>query len=549
MAKAINIVVSGNAAPLRKALSQTQNDLNAFSSKARSLLLPAAAALGGLAFAANGAVQAAADLGETTSKAGVLFGQAQKQIVAFSKTTASSLGLSRKAALDATTSFAVFGKSAGLTGRQLADFSIDFTKLAGDLASFNNTSPEEAIVAIGAALRGEAEPIRKYGVLLDDATLRQKALELGIISTTKQALTPQQKVLAAQAAIFEQTSDAQGDFERTSDSLANRQKVLAAELENVKIIIGEALLPIASTIVTFIQEKFIPFVQRLADAFSEDGLSGAIKEAWQAFSDFAEDADGWKGAILDLALSLGVLFGAIKALTIIGTITGLVGSLGGALSGLGGIIPGLAGMGAAGLGTLAGAVALVAGSVYVLISALRDPIFREEFGVVLLNSLKLIGNTFIGLYNIIATGLNGIYAGARTAINGAVRIVNILNPFQDVPKLPESILPILDFYSFNLGAPPREPSSIPLPAPSPRQSTIPLMANGGIVRARPGGTLAILGEGGRDEAVVPLGAGGIGATYNITVQTGVGDAREIGRQIVEYIQKFERTAGQVFASA
>jgi len=37
---------------------------------------------------------------------------------------------------------------------------------------------------------------------------------------------------------------------------------------------------------------------------------------------------------------------------------------------------------------------------------------------------------------------------------------------------------------------------------------IPYLAKGGIVRARPGGTLVVAGEGGRDEAVVPLPRGG-----------------------------------------
>ena len=90
------------------------------------------------------------------------------------------------------------------------------------MASFKNTSPEEAITAIGAALRGESEPIRRYGVLLDEATLKHRALALGIISTTDQALTPQQKVLAATAEIYRQTGDIQGDFTRTSEGLANR---------------------------------------------------------------------------------------------------------------------------------------------------------------------------------------------------------------------------------------------------------------------------------------------------------------------------------------
>ena len=90
------------------------------------------------------------------------------------------------------------------------------------------TSPRAATGPTVPGLRtvvGESEPIRNYGVLLDDATLRQEAFALGITKTTKDALTPQQKVLAAQSAIFKQTTDAQGDFARTSDSAANAQRI------------------------------------------------------------------------------------------------------------------------------------------------------------------------------------------------------------------------------------------------------------------------------------------------------------------------------------
>src|SRR5574343_101163 len=75
-------------------------------------------------------------------------------------------------------------RPAGLAGDDLVQFSTGFVGLASDLALFNNTTPEQAIQAIGAALRGESEPLRAYGVLLDDATMRQKALELGLIETT-----------------------------------------------------------------------------------------------------------------------------------------------------------------------------------------------------------------------------------------------------------------------------------------------------------------------------------------------------------------------------
>jgi hypothetical protein len=182
-----------------------------------------AATAAGAAFAVKygrDAIIAASDLSETIAKAGEIFGDTSKQIEAFAATAATSLGQSKQQAIDAATTFAVFGKSAGLAGDDLVKFSTDFTVLASDLASFNNTTPDEAITAIGAALRGEAEPLRRFGVLLDDATLRSAALELGIISSTKNALTPQQKVVAAQEVIFRQTADAQGDFARTSDGLA-----------------------------------------------------------------------------------------------------------------------------------------------------------------------------------------------------------------------------------------------------------------------------------------------------------------------------------------
>lgn len=75
------------------------------------------------------------------------------------------------------------------------------------------------------------------------------------------------------------------------------------------------------------------------------------------------------------------------------------------------------------------------------------------------------------------------------------------------------------------------------------------MANGGIVRARNGGTLALLGEAGRDEAVIPLSRGGsnatAGNTYEINIQAGVGDPQEIGRQVVQYLQAYEKRSGPI----
>lgn len=240
----------------------------------------AAAAVAGIAAGAAAgawkAIGAASDIAEATSKVEVIFGDASAAVLDFSKTAAGSFGLSRQAVLDAAGTFGTFGKAAGLAGSDLSGFTTDFVGLSADLASFGNTTPEEAIAAIGAALRGENEPIRRYGVLLDDARLKARALELGIYDGAG-ALTAQQKILAAQAEIYAQTGDAQGDFARTSDGLANQQRILKANLSNVVAEIGTSLLPVALKIAQFVNDRVVPAIQRFVDIFQEEGFAGIGK--------------------------------------------------------------------------------------------------------------------------------------------------------------------------------------------------------------------------------------------------------------------------------
>jgi hypothetical protein len=296
--RTLKLSILADVDQLKKSLTTGSKDVDGFAGKIGDFSKKAALAFAAVAAAAGAmaikigvdAVKAASDLSETISKVGVLFGDTADDIEKFADGAASSLGQTKQQALDAAATFATFGKAAGLSGKDLSKFSIDFVKLSSDLASFNNTSPEQAINAIGSALRGEAEPLRQYGVLLDDASLRQAALELGIISTTKNALTPQQKVLAAQALIYKQTSTAQGDFERTSDGLANKTRILTAQLENAKVTIGEALLPIVLELTTLFADKVIPIVQKVADAFSSkrEGVGGTLNNLANSIKTFVQ---------------------------------------------------------------------------------------------------------------------------------------------------------------------------------------------------------------------------------------------------------------------
>lgn len=229
-------------------------------------------------------------IGEEASKSTVIFGQAASKAVSEFADSASSIGLSRLAALQATASFGNLFTAIGLTQDQAVSMSLQITRLAADLASFNNTTTEDAILALGAALRGEAEPIRRYGVLLNEASLKQAAFSSGLINSTKGNLTPAVKAQAAFAAILQQTSKAQGDFLRTSESLANQQRILGAEFANIRATVGDALQPAYKAFVAALRES-LPQVRdvgiEIANFIAGIDFGATIQAAIAAFGGFA----------------------------------------------------------------------------------------------------------------------------------------------------------------------------------------------------------------------------------------------------------------------
>ena len=308
----------------------------AFGNLSKSTVIAGAAIAGAtvaVAAFAYKSIQKASDFNEAISKNSVVFGAISKEVENFAQTANRALGLSETAALKAAGTFATFGKSAGLAGKDLSDFSTNLVTMAADLASFNNTSVDEAINALGSALRGEAEPLRKYGVLLDDATLKAAATELGIYSGNK-ALTAQQKVLAAQKVIFDQTADAQGDFSRTSTGLAAQQKILGATLENIQTNLGQAFLPIFLKAVKFFNDEVTPAFERVAEVIGEKGLVKGMQQALYEMGSFGPGmVEAFKQVAVNAAKAANVLYKfavvtAATALFAMGQATKALGFLG-----------------------------------------------------------------------------------------------------------------------------------------------------------------------------------------------------------------------------
>ena len=208
----------------------------------------------------GGAMNAASDFGESLSKVRVVFGESSPEIEAWAKTAATSMGMSEGAALSAAGTFGNFLLAMGQTPAAAKDMSQTMVGLAGDMASFNNASPEEVLLALRAGLSGEAEPLKKFGVALSEAAVSAKAVELGISADGK-AMTEQQKISARYAIIMAQTTTAQGDFARTSGGAANQQRILAARMSDLSVAIGEKLLPIKVKLLGLVLDLIPRFVE------------------------------------------------------------------------------------------------------------------------------------------------------------------------------------------------------------------------------------------------------------------------------------------------
>ena len=270
----INVLVAGDTKKFKKALGRASGQLADFGKKVGQIGVAT-----GAAFAAIGAksVGLAVDFEESLSKSQQIFGDMAKFVEAGAKDAATAVGLSQAEFLEAASGFGIFGKAAGLGGRELNSFSQDLVTLAADVASFNNLRPEEALEKLQAGLRGSNEPLQSIGVLINAAAVETKALELGLADANGE-ISEGNKILARSELIYEQLgkTGTLGDFARTSGGLANQQKILTARFKNLGIALGKVLLPIAEKASRVIG-KLLTVGEKLQQVYNEQGLSGLFK--------------------------------------------------------------------------------------------------------------------------------------------------------------------------------------------------------------------------------------------------------------------------------
>lgn len=198
----------------------------------------------------KGTISEASDLAESVNVTGLAFGDARKEADKFAASSAEAIGMSESAtrALQAQLGNIIVGF--GATQGEAAKASEDLIVRAADMGSAWNAGTDEVTEAITAAFTTSTEPIRRFGVIIDQAAIKQRALELGLISAGDE-LDNNSKRLAVTSLIMEQTNNVAGDFQATQDGVANSSKQVSAMWENMQASLGEALLPVLSSLLGF----------------------------------------------------------------------------------------------------------------------------------------------------------------------------------------------------------------------------------------------------------------------------------------------------------
>lgn len=221
-----------------------------------------------LAAIAARSVMAASALEETQSKFNVVFKDLAKDARSWAAQNAKAWGRGQGDIEKYLASLQDTFVPLGFARDQAADMSKVLTKLAVDLASFNNISDEEALQSLQSGIIGNTETLRKFGVIITQTILDQELLNMGIEGGVK-AATEAEKAQARLAIVMRSTTDAQGDATRTANSFANRLKNMQARLGDVAETIGGILLPTATKLVNLIanlSEKFAALPSSIQNA-------------------------------------------------------------------------------------------------------------------------------------------------------------------------------------------------------------------------------------------------------------------------------------------
>lgn len=281
----------------------------AFRGMGRSVAFASLSFIGayGLVGAIRSSIEAASDLDNQTVRSTTVFREGAPEIQHWADTAAKGLGLAKESALETGNAFGTIFTAAGLTGTQAATFSEDLAKVSAAISlAAGQQDPSRATAALRVALAGRGRALRQYGIILDETSIKAKALDLGILKPT----TDPTKILLAQRRLDEAIATAQVTRAKPGASLLDVAKaddaVTAAQAKLKTTLVGTTgtltLQQKAVAAHAIIMEQGARFVARYGESLDtaagrsrrfHEGIDQVKEELGQAlFPSFTKAVEG-----------------------------------------------------------------------------------------------------------------------------------------------------------------------------------------------------------------------------------------------------------------
>lgn len=285
---------SGRFASAMERVKETASKTgSAVAAAAEKYRMQAGVVVGAVGVLAKGAMDYAAEAEQSYGAVEAVFAEHAQGIIDHSKDAAEAVGVSGREYRELSAYMGAMLKNLGLPMDEVAAKTEDLVGVGADLAATFGGTTKDAVEAIGAVMRGETDPIERYGVSIKEADIKAKAAAMGL-GDLEGAAGKQAKAQAILALLTEQTAAAQGQFGRETDTAAHKQQVATAKLNDAKEAIGTGLLPV-----------YAAFMDKLA------GVSKLIGEHPKLFIVLGGAVAGLAGAVLTLG-TVAPIFTAIS---------------------------------------------------------------------------------------------------------------------------------------------------------------------------------------------------------------------------------------------
>ena len=178
------------------------------------------------------------------------------------------------------------------------------TELAYDISSFYNVDVDTAFQRLQSGIAGEIEPVRRWGIALDQASMQEWMLKKGIDAKVN-SLNQADKAMVRYNMMVEAMAGngAIGDFARTLITPANAIRILQQQITQLSRAIGSLFIPILIKVIPYVQAfvkvltsaiqtlaSFFGFQMPKIDYSGMENLSAGASGASDSLDDAAKSA-------------------------------------------------------------------------------------------------------------------------------------------------------------------------------------------------------------------------------------------------------------------